>query len=553
MFGGSANVTATATVIVGATARAFAVAPPGKVTVSAGDGGSATQATLEQPSGVSVDALGRVVIADQTAGAVRAVAPQPPAALSFGNSSVGCGLSGPQTIELANTGNLPLNLSALAAPVDFPLVNNGGATCVANGIQTAGSVCSMSFAFAPTAPGSMQESASVTDNTLNVADSVQGIQMSGVGVPLNVLATTTTVSIAPATLAYGAPLVLTATVTSSQGPVTTGYVMFSVNGVEVGSAPLNGAGVATLTIPAAPTGSGLTVLASHPQQCNFGPSDAETSLTVIEAATATTLTASTNQAQYGQPVTLEAVVVPATSGVPTGVVEFMDGGAQIAQATLDGTGHASVVLNQQALPLGVNSFTAEYLGDANFLQSTSNAVTINVYDGSLKMTLNPTQVQLAAGASAQVQVTLTPANGFNETITLACAGLVAGATCTFAPATIPFNTQTATQVVTLTLQSNLLATSGVAHAGQRWNVWMGLLFALALLAAWLLQGARRRSERMRMVLPLLLCAAALCLPGLSGCNGAAPLPPVSTTVQVQALTPTQGMLVEAPLQLNQAQ
>jgi sugar lactone lactonase YvrE len=524
-----------------------------------GDGGSATQATLEEPSGVSMDALGRIVIADQTAGAVRAIAPQPPAPLSFGNSSVGCGVTEAQTVELANTGNLPLNLSALAAPVDFPLVNNGGATCVANGAQAAGSVCAMSFVFAPTAPGSMQESASVTDNTLNIAGSVQGIQMSGVGEPLNVLATTTTVFIAPVTLAYGAPLTLTATVTSAQGPVTSGYVMFSVNGVEVGSAPLNGAGVATLTIPAAPTGSGLTVLASHPQQCNFGPSDAQTSLTVVQAATATTLTASTNQAQYGQPVTLEAVVVPVTSGVPTGVVNFMDGSAQIAQATLDGTGHASVVLNQQALPLGVNSFTALYLGDTNFLQSTSNAVTINVYDGSLKMTINPSQVQLASGASAQVQVTLTPANGFNQTITLSCAGLVAGATCTFAPATIPFNTQTSTQQVTLTIQSNLLATSGLARTpgiwtSGAWGLWMWMLLALTLLAASLLHRARQRGERMRGILPLLLlCAAALWLPALSGCNGAAPLPPVSTTVQVQASTPTQGMLVEAPLQLNLAQ
>ena len=517
-----------------------------------GDGGSATQATLEEPSGVAVDALGRVVIADQTSGAVRAIAPQPPAPLSFGNSSVGCGATAAQTIELANTGNAPLNLTALAAPVDFPFANNGGNTCVANGAQIAGSVCSMSFVFAPTAPGSLQESASVTDNTLSIPGSVQGVQMSGVGEPLNVIATTTTVAIAPTTLAYGAPLTLTATVTSAQGPVTAGYVMFSVNGVEVGSAPLNGAGVATLTLSAAPTGSGLTVLASHPQQCNFGPSDAETSLTVVAAATTTTLTASTNQAQYGQPVTLEALVVSATSGVPTGVVEFMDGGAQIAQATLDGTGHASVVLNQQALPLGVNTVTAQYLGDPNFLQSTSNAVTINIYDGSLQMTIHPTQVQLAAGASTQVQVTLTPVNGFNQTIMLSCAGLVAGATCTFAPATIPFNTQTTTQLVTLTLQSNLLATAGVTRIFGDWTEWVWLLFVLTLLADGLLYRARRHAPNLRLSL-LLLCAAALCLPALSGCNGASPQPAITTTVQVQASTPAQGMLVEAPLQLSLAQ
>ena len=43
--------------------------------------------------------------------------------------------------------------------------------------------------------------------------------MSGIGQPLAVIATTTTVTVNPVSLAYGAPVVLTATVTSAQGPV----------------------------------------------------------------------------------------------------------------------------------------------------------------------------------------------------------------------------------------------------------------------------------------------------------------------------------------------
>jgi len=42
-FGGSATLSATATLTVGAPARVFAAAPSAEVTVSAGDGGSATE------------------------------------------------------------------------------------------------------------------------------------------------------------------------------------------------------------------------------------------------------------------------------------------------------------------------------------------------------------------------------------------------------------------------------------------------------------------------------------------------------------------------------
>ncbi len=539
------------------------IAGTGQVSLS-GDGGAATLAALAAPSGVGTDALGQVVVADQTSGAVRSITAEPPAPLNFGNTVVGCGITAPQTVELANVGNLPLAVTALAAPVDFPLTNINANTCVANLSQPSGGVCAMTFVFAPTVPGNLKEAASVTDDTLNIPGAIQGIAMSGIGQPLAVLATTTTVTVNPVSLAYGAPVVLTATVTSTQGPVPTGVVLFSVNGLEVGSAALNGAGVATLTIPAAPTGTNLMVLASHPQQCNYGPSTAQASMTVVPAATMTTLIASAGQVKYGQPVTLEAIVTPVTSGVPTGPVEFLDGSAQIGQATLDGTGYATLVLNQQALPLGLNSFTANYLGDPNYIPSTSNAVTVNVYDASLQMTIHPTQVSLTAGASVQVQVTLTPVNGFDQTITLSCAGLIAGAECTFSPATIAFNTQSQTQQVTLTIQSNLLpATAGTAFFFHSW-----LLLAFTLFAASLLQRARKQAKRSGIshgpghvsghryvwMLAVLLCIGGCAsLAMLTGCGGGSPPPPVYDAVTVQASTPALGVLAQANLQVNMGQ
>lgn len=524
-----------------------------------GDGGGATLATLEAPSGVGVDALGQVVLADQTAGSVRSITAIPPAGLNFGTTVTGCGSTPPQTVELANIGNQSLAVADLSAPIDFPLIAANADNCVANVSQAAGSVCSMTFAFEPIGPGLWQEDASLTDNTQYIApDSIQLIAMTGTGQPLNVIGTTTTVTAVPTSSAYGAPLVLTATVMTTQtptAPVATGTVQFSINGVEVGAAPLNGVGVATITIPAAPIGTAL-IVASHPQQCNYGPSAAQTSIAVFQAATQTVLTASATNVPYGQPVTLEAIVTPVTSGVPTGLVDFMDGTAQIGQATLDGTGHATLVLNQKALPLGANTFTAQYLGDPDYLPSNSNSVVVTVYDAKLTMTVTPTLVQLAAGKSTQLHVTLTPLNGFDQTVYLSCAGLSAGAECIFSPATVPFNTLTTTQQVTLTIQSNILVTAGVRPATSGKLLFGWLLMFFTLLAASILQRTRRTAAvaMYRWVLIAIMgIGLATGFGTLTGCGSTAPLPGIYTTVMVQASTPSSGVLVSIPFQLDMGQ
>ncbi len=523
-----------------------------------GDGGPATDAGMLSPNGVGVDSVGQVIVSDQTAGAVRSVTAPLPAPLNFQATAVGCGVSSAITVEMANIGNETLTLTSLAVPADFSLVDVNSHTCVANAQQYAGSICDLNFAFTPTVPGYLNESASVTDNTLDKPDSVQGIALSGIGQPLSVIPTTMTVTASPTSLAYGAPVVLTATVTSTQGPVTTGSVLFSVNGVEFGSSDLNAQGIATLTLPAYPTGTNQMVLASHAQQCNYGASAAQTTLTVVPAATQITLIASATQVAYGQPVTLEAIVTAVTSGVPTGLVNIMDGSAQIGQATLNSTGYATIILNQNALPLGANSFTAEYLGDPNFLASTSNAVVVNVYDAKLTMSINPGVIGLLPGASAQVKVTLTPINGFDSPVTLSCAGLDAGATCTFNPQTIAFTSQMGVQNITLTIQSNILATAGVSSADKISKMVGWIMLLLTMLTASLLYRVRKRvglpgSIYVWMLVATLCAGSCAGLGMLSGCGGGGPKPGLYASVTVQAFTPAQGVLAQAPLQVNMGQ
>ena len=76
-------------------------------------------AVLSAPSGVGVDSLGQVVLADQTNDSVRRITAIPPARLNFGTTTTGCGGTTPQTVDLANVGNEMLTVTDLSAPVDF--------------------------------------------------------------------------------------------------------------------------------------------------------------------------------------------------------------------------------------------------------------------------------------------------------------------------------------------------------------------------------------------------------------------------------------------------
>jgi hypothetical protein len=56
---------------------------------------------------------------------------------------------------------------------------------------------------------------------------------------------------------------------------------------------------------------------------------------------------------------------------------------------------------------------------------------------------------VTAGQSAQTTLTLTPSNGFDQSVSLACGGLPVGATCNFSPASATVNGSAATSTLTI--------------------------------------------------------------------------------------------------------
>ena len=97
-------------------------------------------------------------------------------------------------------------------------------------------------------------------------------------------------------------------------------------------------------------------------------------------STTVTLTSSFNPSNLGQSVTFTAQVKTSTvgSGSPTGTVTFFDGAATLGTATLDSTGRARFTATGFALAARTHTITARYNGDANFLVSTSTALTQTV-------------------------------------------------------------------------------------------------------------------------------------------------------------------------------
>ncbi len=94
-------------------------------------------------------------------------------------------------------------------------------------------------------------------------------------------------------------------------------------------------------------------------------------LTVDQASTAVSLEASATPVVFGTPVTFTATLSGAT-----GSVTFKDGSATLGTATFNGSGLATYT--DSLLTVGVHSIAAVYAGDANFVGSTSNAVSVVV-------------------------------------------------------------------------------------------------------------------------------------------------------------------------------
>ena len=177
-------------------------------------------------------------------------------------------------------------------------------------------------------------------------------------------------------------------------------------------------------------------------------------LTIAQAPTSITLSASSIAIASGQNVTFTAQVSPSTSGMPTGIVTVLDNGGPLTTLTLAG-GSATYVTT--ALSPGIaHVLTAVYGGDSNFLGTTASgtpAGTVTVTVGGTDTAITPTSgtsFTLLPGGALNFSLLLTPQPGaYPGPVTFSISGLPPGATATFTPQSLSAITSPTTVQVTI--------------------------------------------------------------------------------------------------------
>ncbi len=169
-------------------------------------------------------------------------------------------------------------------------------------------------------------------------------------------------------------VVMTATVTAQNGSTPTGTVIFNSDGSQIGSASLNGAGVAVFTDASLPPETYTLTAVYQPSTTWYG----STSNAVIQIvnpwyASTTTVSSSPNPSTVGQSVTFTASVGPSGSPYPTGTVSFTADAAPISGCTgLPLYYSLQVTCTTSSVPVGMNSIVASYSGDSNFGPSSGS-------------------------------------------------------------------------------------------------------------------------------------------------------------------------------------
>ena len=194
--------------------------------------------------------------------------------------------------------------------------------------------------------------------------------------------TTTTVTATPNPVQIGQLVNITATVKKSSGSAApTGNVTFYYGTIALETLPLNGNGVATLTVPTQDLPAGTyPITAAYAGDANDSPSNAPAANIVVALdTTTTTLAASPATVTPPASVTFTATVKrSAVNGAPTGTVTFYFATTALSTATVNASGVATYTISTNGFPAGTYALTAKYSGDAADAASTSNAASITV-------------------------------------------------------------------------------------------------------------------------------------------------------------------------------
>jgi len=128
----------------------------------------------------------------------------------------------------------------------------------------------------------------------------------------------------------------------------------------------------------------------------------------IGTSTALTLHSNLNPSTYGQVITLQATITAAGTP-PPGSVTFYDGSVLLGSASIGANGVVSMVTS--SLSVGTHNVTANYVGNGNFLASSSSVLTQVVSKAASTVVLSASNDSPAAGDSITLTATVASTAG----------------------------------------------------------------------------------------------------------------------------------------------
>ncbi len=506
----------------------------------AGDGGPAAKAQLSSPRGLAPDAEGNLLLADAGNERVRRISADGVISTLAGSGVEGGSVDGAAVAGAAVRGPRAVAVSSFGLPV---FADTGSATvrevtgsqslyqpaALTNGRQTkldARAAMAVTYgqntllATVSGLVGVPQGRVQAWDGDIAIASaglssgSVQ-LDLSSLGagvhtVALHYLGDGLNPAAAGDVEVTVSPAALIASATSAT--VAYGGDLPLITGVLSGVLPHDAAQVAAVYAAGAgalpPVGS-YPIIASltGPRAANYTVAMAQGSgqLTVTKANSEASL-AALGQAYVGMPLALSARVNSSTRGQPTGSVQFLDGNTVVATGTLS-NGYANAVY--PGPPVGFRTLSLQYLGDTNFLPSSSQPADIAVSalpDFGVGSS-GPQSATTTAGGIASYALVVTAQPGpFTGAVAFSMTGLPSGASASFSPPQVVPGAGSATVMVSIQTSGDSAGSAkNVGGPGGVGRISLALLAMASFGVTW------RRSKRNL----LWLCGAAALL---SGCG-----------------------------------
>jgi len=182
---------------------------------------------------------------------------------------------------------------------------------------------------------------------------------------------------------------------------------------------------------------------------DYTTATASVKLNVVPGTPTITLTSSPNPAFLTYPVSFTASLPPYASA-ETGSMTYYSGTIAIGTASVSG---GSATFTTTSLPVGAQSITAAYSGDADYAPAASNAITETVQDFTLTFAEGAASASAQPGGQTAYSLVVTPVNGptLPAAVTLSASNLPLGMTAAFAPAMVAAGSTSTTVTMTIAL------------------------------------------------------------------------------------------------------